>query len=1189
MSPDTEASNDAGPGEASLVIGVGASLAEHDVLRGFFAGLDSGIRAAIIVCLLSHDEAEDESVVAEIAALCGRTVQLATDGASVNSGSLYLVPSRAIVTVEEGRFRSRSAGDNAADHGRIDSLLVSIAVEYEEFSIAVVLLGTSGDGTLGSTLIKESGGLTLAQLPEGGVADPSSRTASAIVDHLLPIADMGRYIADYERHLDTIQASGIRQSVRKQLAGQLGRIATVLRNKTGHDFHGYKHNTFLRRAQRRMQVTQYDDIESYIEFLRNDPEEVLHLFNDMLIGVTQFFRDRAEFEFLERHIVPKLFADKTASDSVRVWVLGCASGEEAYSIAILLREYMSSLEAVPQVQIFATDIDGRALAAARVGRYPATLANDMSPERLTRWFIREGDTYSIVKELREMCVFSQHSVIKDAPFSRLDLVSCRNLLIYLNAELQNRVIPLFHFALRPDGYLFLGNSENVTRQSKLFAPVDRAFRIFRKLGGAGRILPDFPLSASIDRRVFDPVTTARARSKESDLIRQAERIADRYAPVYVVVDKNYEVVHFSGRTGRFLEPSKGAATLNLLNLVHQDLRLNLRAALYKAEREKQPIRLPPLSMQVEGAAVRVVITVEPLAGKVDEPQNFIVFFQSGDRDEQDVASLPASGPQFPDDHVQRLESDLRLTRERLHSTIEELETANEELKSSNEEYQSINEEMQSANEELETSKEELQSVNEEMQTVNGELASRVQDLAIANSDLKNLLESTQIATVFLDNELRIKNFTPAVADIFHVIDHDLGRPITHIAGRIPYSELQDDVRKVQRTLATIEREVEDAQTGSRFLIRVLPYRSIDNFIAGVVLTFLDITAPARAERALRESEERFRMTAQTVPALLFTARPDLRWDYINSRFYEYTGMTELGGLGHGWLAAVHADDVDENQRLWEASARTGQPFEMEFRLRHASGAYRWFMGRAEPTRTESGDIVKWYGSCTDIHERRLSENRQRLLMAELQHRVRNILGIVRSIFSRTVESADHLEQAAEHFRGRLDALARTQGVLARTTEGGADLEQMVLDELTSHGGRAGEQVSVEGPSVRLIHNAAEAIGLAVHELTTNAVKYGALSVPGGSIRVTWGIMENRAGRSLRWEWREKGVRLSRPFPTQVGFGRELIEQGLPYELDATTSLNFTDDGIHCVIEVPLTDGVMLALSTEDDSATEHSA
>ncbi|WP_053078685.1 CheR family methyltransferase, partial [Methylobacterium tarhaniae] len=1048
--------------------------------------------------------------------------------------------------------------------GSLDTFLVALGEDQTAHAVAVVLAGTGSDGTLGVTAIKAAGGLTLAE-PQGEES-LSGSTAASLADHVVPPEQMADRILAYARHLR--RSLEVARTAEAEIASDsLIRIATILRNKTGHDFHGYKQNTFLRRVRRRMQVVQIETIETYVEFLRADGDEVQNLFNDLLIGVTQFFRDGREFELLEAEVIPRLFSGKSSSDQVRIWVLGCATGEEAYSIGILLREHMAKLDAVPQVQIFATDIDGRALATARVGRYTEAVARQVRPDRLGRWFVKEGATYCVVKELREMCIFSQHNVIKDAPFSRLDLVSCRNLLIYLNGELQNRVIPLFHFALRPGGFLFLGNSENVTRHAKLFAPVDRRYRIFRRLESATRVLPEFPLTVTPDRRQAEGGGLLRPRAVEGSLARRAERVAERYAPAYVMVDEAYDVLHFSGRTGRYIDPATGAASLNLLNLVHRDLRLDLRAALLKAGAEHRTVKAERTAMGSDGERRLVTLVVEPVPGS-EGPPSFVILFQEGETLEGDATEEPT--PSFlRDEHVQRLESELRLTRERLQATIEELESTNEELKSSNEEYQSINEELQSANEELETSKEELQSVNEELQTVNGELGHRVNDLGRANSDLKNLLESTQIATVFLDNEFRVKNFTPAVTDIFHLIDSDLGRPITHIAARIHYPELPEDVRKVLRTLGTIEREVGSPESGARYLARVLPYRSIDNFIAGVVITFLDITATARAERALRASQERFRRMERIVPAFLFTANAELEWLYVNPRFYEHTGLEEGKALGLGWLTVMHPEDVEENQRRWVRAVAHHEAFEHEFRIRAASGTYRWFTVRAEPMADPDGGAVTWFGSCTDSHERRMAEDRQRLLLTELQHRVKNILAVVRSVANRTAEGQTSLDDFVMHFDGRLGALARTQNILTRSPDAATDLAELIGEEVLSHAVRDGGQVTLTGPEVRLPQKTAETLGLVLHELATNAIKYGALARPEGRIAIGWHLYGAGPERRLRLEWQESGVTLLATAPTRRGFGRELIEQGLVYEFGATTALEYRPGGVRCVIELPV--------------------
>lgn len=1001
-----------------------ASAASTGSLQRVLAGLPRLDGLAVIIAL-QHRSALDEDGFRHALSKAGRELADIRDDALVEGGRTYLIGADLVVSVESGRFRTRPA-EQVGGRGIIDSFLVSLARDEDGRSIAVALADTDGDGTLGFKAIKEAGGLTLAEETREARAGEltSSDSPAALADAVLPIDALVERVASAARQID---AEGIATPAASKAA--LTAIAGVLRNRTGHDFHGYKPGTFLRRVQRRMQVLSTEKVEDYVELLRSQSEEAQELFNDLLIGVTQFFRDPKEFEILEREVVPKLFADKGRDDQIRVWVIGCSTGEEAYSLAILLREHMATLDAVPQVQIFATDLDGRALASARAARFASTISESMSPERLARWFVKEGNTYCLVKELREMCIFSQHSIIKDAPFSRLDLISCRNLLIYLDAELQSRVIPLFHFALKPEGTLFLGNSENISRHTDLFAPIDSRSRIFRRRETGARILPDFPFTTPDRRPGTAVVAEERVRPNGVTLTRRAERLAERYAPAYVITDIAYNVLHFSGRTGRYIDPAGGAASLNLLQLVHPDLRLDLRAALTSAGETDQMMQIEGLQIGQNGARLSVDLVVEPMRDEPDARGYFVLFKDGGP-----VAAAGRGADAVTSgglEHTRRLEAELSATRERLQATIEELESTNEELKSSNEEYQSLNEELQSTNEELQTSKEEQQSVNEELTTVNGELGHRVQELGRANSDLKNFLESTQIATVFLDNELRITNHTPAVTEIFHLIETDAGRPIGHIKSRIAYEELQDDARRVLRTLSVVEREITNSTTGAQYLVRVLPYRSVDNFIAGVVITFVDITERKRAEERQRASERRLLALVEGIPQLVWRAGEDGRWTWASPQWAAYTGQTEAQSRNHGWLDAVHPDDRGPAVEAWRDAARAGL-LKMEGRLRSAAdGSYRWFQTRAMPVRGERGDVVEWLGTSTDIDDLRRMQEQQQVLVAELQHRTRNLLGVVHSIAQQTLASSETLEAFGTAFNERLTALSRVQGLLSR--------------------------------------------------------------------------------------------------------------------------------------------------------------
>ncbi|MGI4977248.1 MAG: CheR family methyltransferase, partial [Janthinobacterium lividum] len=709
-----------------VVLVVGAPAASTDSLLRVLVGLPTEASLTVIVAM-QHPEAFDENGFRRGLGAQADTLATVSDGAPVEPGRIYLPGRGTLVTVEGGRFRTRPAEGASEGHGAIDSLFVSLAADQDGHTIGLVLAGTGGDGVLGLAAVKEGGGLTLAETEDGGdggeggskeAAAAAQVGAPAMADFVLPAEALAECIALHARQLARMQLppAGDAPPAGTALAAALDRIAAVLLERTGHDFHGYKRPTFMRRVHRRMGVVGAERIEDYLDMLRGRPEEAQNLFNDLLIGVTRFFRDPREFEFLEREVVPMLFGSKGREDQVRVWVLGCASGEEAYSIAILLREHAARLASPPGVQIFATDLDTRALAVARAGRYPATIAQDVSPARLARWFTEEGATYAVSRELRDACVFSQHSLVKDTPFSRLDLVSCRNLLIYLGPELQDRVIPLLHFGLESGGYLFLGASEGIARHGKLFAPVERGMHIFRKLDTGRRVLPDFPARAVVRVPVGSPVRP-RPGPAELGLLRRAERLAERHAPAYAVVDEAYDVLQFSPRAGRYIHPAGGAASLGLLDLAHADLRLHLRAALGEAAQEGRTARADGIVVDTDGQRSAVDLVVEAIPGEGGAPCGFVVLFKdaalpSGVDGHADGDGAPAASGE----HVRWLEAELRTTRERLRAMVEQLEGANEELKSSNEEYQSLNEELQSANEELATSKEELQSLNEELTT-----------------------------------------------------------------------------------------------------------------------------------------------------------------------------------------------------------------------------------------------------------------------------------------------------------------------------------------------------------------------------------------------------------------------------------------------------------------------------------------
>jgi two-component system, chemotaxis family, CheB/CheR fusion protein len=827
------------------IVGIGASAGGVEALESFFKAVPNDNGMAFVV--VTHLDPNRESMLAEI---LGRATHMpvvnAHDGEPVAAQHVYVLPAGAILTMREGRMQVRRIGALDRERAPIDLFFSSLAEDRAEHAIAIVLSGSGTDGTLGLKAIKEHGGLTIAQGSNVSSRPrfaemPSSALTAGFVDLSLPVEEIPERLVAYVRNPGAFDV--------RRPSDALSKIYAVLRSRTGHDFTFYKDRTFQRRVERRMQVRLASGLGDYVECLQKEPDEVSALFRDLLIGVTNFFRDAAAFQALETQVIPKLFEGKAGDDEVRVWVPGCATGEEAYSIAILLRERLETLAEVPKVQIFATDIDDTALTLARAARYLPNLVKEMSPVRLRRFFVSEAGAYRVTKELRDMCIFSAHSVIRDPPFSRIDMISCRNLLIYLKLELQSQIVPLFHYALRPSGHLFLGLSENVSRYGDLFVAVDRKNRIFRRRDLATR--PGLALGQMVANGArTGPVSGAVRASPppRSDLLRTVSNtLLERFAPAFVVVNEEGETLHFSAGTGKYLQAPAGPPNRDILAMARPGLRMDLRGALHEAKASGRRATRERVAVQSNGGIQVINLSVEPIT-VVSETVYGIVFGDSGPlkAPESTGADDRAAGD---DSATQQVEQELQETKERLQSTIEELETANEEFRSSNEELLSVNEELQSTNEELETSKEELQSANEEMQTVNIELSNKIEELDQANNDLTNLLQSTQIATVFLDRNLVIRSFTPAVTRIFNLIPTDRGRPLTDIVNRLDHHDLEADVHKVFGSGEIIERAIRLVGGSDHYLVRILPYRRQDSVIEGVVVTFVDVTN-------IREAEER---------------------------------------------------------------------------------------------------------------------------------------------------------------------------------------------------------------------------------------------------------------------------------------------------------------------------------------------
>ncbi|MGK7869440.1 chemotaxis protein CheB [Falsiroseomonas sp. E2-1-a20] len=916
---------------AFSIVGIGASAGGVEALQVLFRAMPNpALPMAFIV--VTHVSASYESALPAILRECtAMPVVPARDGEVVQPGHAYVLPNDALITLSGGKLVLRSQQPKA-QHERqpIDLFFASLAEDQGEMAIGVVLSGSGSDGTLGLKAIKENGGLTIAQGSDGTVprypSMPNSAVASGVIDLVLPSAQIPVRLAELSLHLnglDLLADDNQRTDSASQTAASQDEISAILRMRVGHDFAGYKAKTFFRRVQRRMQVRAVQHIATYIALLQQDEDEAAMLFRDLLISVTGFFRDVNAFSALARRVFPAIFAGRGADDTVRIWVPGCATGEEAYSLAILAREQMAGRNDGPRVQIFATDIDEAALSVARGGRYPASMMVGVSQERLDRFFVTDGATYSVSKETRDLCVFSSHSVIRDAPFSRIDMVSCRNLLIYMGGQLQEQVIPLFHYALRPGGYLFLGVSETTTRHDDLFKPEDKAHRIFQRRDGP---VPDLPIRVqpvAHDVRRNWPSTAPLYRRQVggvAELHQMANAFAaEHFAPPHLLVNTMGDIVYQTANLGKYLEPAAGAPSRQLLAMARRGLRMDLRSALRQAIDQRRPSTRPDVQVEFNGLRQTVAITVSPLPPRDGNDPLFMVVFADiqPPAPRQDIPS-PGATDTSRDHAIELLEHDLRDARERLQSMAEEYETATEELKSGNEEMVSVNEELQSINEELETSKEELQSVNEELRTTNLELSTKIEELDVANADLRNLFDSTQVATVFVDRNLMIRNFTPAVTGIFDLVQSDRGRPLSSFASHVEGVDFAQEARRVLSTRVPVERRVIARGGGAHYLMRMLPYTTAEGAVDGVIVTFFDITQVVEGEllgTLVDELNHRVRNMLQVVAAVAAhtlrraTSLKDFGVTF-NGRIRALARAHELVSLG-GWSDVSLLDLVEK--------------------------------------------------------------------------------------------------------------------------------------------------------------------------------------------------------------------------------------------------------------------------------------
>lgn len=871
------------------IVAIGASAGGLEALEQFLSNVPDKSGMAYIV--IQHLDPTQKGMLPELLQrITKMPVRQVRDRTPVKINTVYVIPPNTSMSVLRRVLHLFEPVESRGLRLPIDFFFHSLADDIKELAVGVILSGMGSDGSLGLRAIKEKNGIVLVQDPNDAKFNsmPRSVIESVLVDIIAPARELPEKLVDFLQHIP-----GIRTDISNDIKDKssLEKIIILLRTYTGNDFSSYKKNTLYRRIERRMTVHKIEKIVSYVHFLQGNHKEIEILFKELLIGVTNFFRDSQVWEKLKENIIPGIIASLQQGPVIRAWIPGCSTGEEAYSLAIIFKEVLDEIKPRPDasLQIFATDIDTEAIDTARKGYFPVNIAADVNPERLKRFFIQTDDGYRIKTEIREMVVFAQHNIILHPPFTKIDILSCRNLLIYMDSDLQKKIIGLFYYSINPKGVLLLGNSESLGTQVSLFTPVDAKMKIYsRALTNQSPELLNFPSSftrpvASVTER---PVADRAAVSIQT----LAEQfLLENYAPPGVLVNEFGDIIYIHGHTGKFLEPAVGKANLNIFAMIRETLRNEFHLAFRQVVSKKDHTVVRNMQIRTNGNTQTLNIDIK----WIDKPELLygtvlVTFIEI--RETIDIKPLKPDSKPLHSLRIKELEAELQHMHEVSQNTLEEVQTSQEELRSANEELQSTNEELQSANEELTTSKEEMQSLNEELQTVNAELMVKVDDYARVNNDMKNLLNSTEIATLFLDKELNIRRFTHQVTTIFKLIKSDTGRPFTDLTSGLDYPELSDDAREVLRTLVFLQKEI-PSRDGRWFQVRIMPYRTFDDRIDGLVITFINITAHKKTEEKLFGSEKLNRILLKASPEIKIILANDLKIMDLNPGAELFFGKT----------------------------------------------------------------------------------------------------------------------------------------------------------------------------------------------------------------------------------------------------------------------------------------------------------
>jgi two-component system, chemotaxis family, CheB/CheR fusion protein len=1120
------------------VIGVGASAGGLEALREMLAAAKVPTGMAFVV--VQHLDPYHESMLAQ---LLDRHTPLSVvqceGGERLKAETVYIIPPGHGLVVSDGVLELTDFSQPRGLRRPIDDFFVSLASDQQTRAACVILSGTGGDGTTGLRAVKEHGGLCVVQDPATAKYDgmPVSAVGTGLVDFVKAPGDILTCLTSFFRRREG-EAEEVETGLGAELVDELCR---VLRTTIGHDFSGYKRSTLLRRVERRMHVRGLESGRSYVARLRSDVAECEALFRDLLINVTRFFRDAEHFRVLREKAIEPLMRDHAGEEDLRVWVPGCSSGEEAYSIAMIFAEVARENDQPLAVQIFATDIDERMLRIARDGIYPPSAMADVPSEFRERYLLPHAESFTVAPAIRDLIRFSPHSLVKDPPFSRIDLLSCRNLLIYFDDRLQQSVIPLMHYAVRPGGFLFLGPSESVSRFEYLFTPIDHQSRLFERSPGAPQYPIDLPGSGARRQVRTSDGSGRRGHPSENDEMAVLRRIVDRYAPATLVLDQDGNIAAAHGPLSRFFDfPVSRAGGSSATSLAKPGLRSVVGPLLRQVRDNGKRLVVNAVEVKSEYGAQEVQVVCDPL------PDGTFLFVFRETSPFQPTSDPDLVAMSDGDDHLETLEHELRLTRHRLRSTVEELETANEELKSSNEEMMSMNE--------------ELQSTNEELSTVNDELKGKVDQITIANADLRNFFESTDLAVVVLDRNLGLRSYTTAALKLFPFQPSDRGRPLADMTSRLDDAAYLEDAEAILQGHAQIQRRVTLRRAERTLSLRIMPYRTQVDSVDGVTLVFTDITDALSLERELTAERERLDLAVKAGGIGIWEYLPDSGAVILDPTERDLFGAAESDTHRiEDLLLTIEPDDRERIAQSLQRAVDEGPDFEASFQVILGDGEVRYLKGFGR--RVADAVPRRLVGVSIDVTTERQATDTRELMLREMNHRVKNLFAIIGGMITAGARTHTDVKAFSRGMRERIAALGQAHSLAAPSGEQYAiDLRELVTTTLAAYGGQA--QIGVDGPSATIDGRYLSPLALLLHEWATNSYKYGALGAERGRLSVSWDIREG----ALNFIWSEESDR-PKTGDGEPGFGTLLVDTS-SRQLDTQIRRSISDGHFRIEMRLP---------------------